>query len=86
METELGKIPSNVQDVPGRGDTLQAARERFNETWNGVNDQARYAAEYADEAVRNNPWTSVGIGFGLGVVIGALIAIAAGSRSSHHIL
>lgn len=89
METELGKIPSNVQEVPGvpgRGDTLQAARERFNETWNGVNDQARYAAEYADEAVRNNPWTSVGIGFGLGVVIGALIAMAAGSRSSHHIL
>lgn len=86
METELGKIPSNVQEVPVRGDRLQAARERLNETWNGVNDQARHAAEYADEAVRNNPWTSVGIGFGLGVVIGALIAIAAGSRSSHHIL
>ena len=86
METELGKIPSNVQEVPVRGDRLQAARERLNETWNGVNDQARYAAEYADEAVRNNPWTSVGIGFGLGVVIGALIAIAAGSRSSHHSL
>ena len=86
MENELGKIPSNVQEVPGRGDTLQAARERFNETLIGVKDQARYAAEYAEEAVRNNPWTSVGIGFGLGVVIGALIAMAAGARSSHHIL
>jgi ElaB/YqjD/DUF883 family membrane-anchored ribosome-binding protein len=84
METEAGKIPSNVQEVPGHGDTFQVARERFNETWNGVNEQARYAAEYADEAVRNNPWTSVGIGFGVGVVVGALIAIAAGSRSSHH--
>jgi ElaB/YqjD/DUF883 family membrane-anchored ribosome-binding protein len=86
METQVGKIPSNVQEVPGSGETLQAARERFNETWDGVNEQARYAAEYAGEAVRSNPWTSVGIGFGVGVVIGALIAIAAGSRSSHHIL
>ena len=86
METEVGKIPSNVQEMPGQGDKFQVARERFNETWDGVNEQARYAAEYADEAVRNNPWTSVGIGFGVGVVIGALIAIAAGSRSSHHIL
>lgn len=70
-QTEVGKIPSSVQDVPGR---LQAARERMNE-------QARYVASYADEAVHNNPWTSIGIGFGVGVVIGALIAIAASSRS-----
>ena len=86
MDTEIGKIPSNVQEIPGRGDSFQTARQRLNETWDGVNEQARYAAEYADEAVRNNPWTSVGIGFGVGVVIGALIAIAAGSRSSHRIL
>lgn len=78
-ETQLGKIPSNVQEVPGR---LEAARERFNETLSGVGEQARYVASYADEAVHNNPWTSIGIGFGVGVVIGALIAIAASSRSS----
>lgn len=83
---EVGKIPSNAQEVPGRAETLRAARERLNETWAGVNEQAKYAAEYADETVRNNPWTSVGVGFGVGVVIGALIAIAAGSSRNSHIL
>jgi ElaB/YqjD/DUF883 family membrane-anchored ribosome-binding protein len=77
-----GKIPSNVQEMPGRGETLQQARDKLNETWNGVNEYARDAASYADETVRGNPWTSVGVGFGVGVVIGALIALAAGSRSN----
>jgi ElaB/YqjD/DUF883 family membrane-anchored ribosome-binding protein len=48
----------------------------------GVREQAKHAAQYADEAVHSNPWTSVGIGFGVGVLIGALIAIAAASRST----
>jgi len=85
METQFEKVPSNVQEIPGRGDTMQAAREKLNETWSGVSEQAKYAAEYADEAVHANPWTSVGISFGVGVVVGALIAIAAGSRNSHYI-
>jgi ElaB/YqjD/DUF883 family membrane-anchored ribosome-binding protein len=66
-QTQVGKVPSNVQEVPGRGETFQAARE---------------AAHYADRTVHENPWTSIGVGFGLGVVVGALIAIVARSRSS----
>jgi len=85
METQFEKVPSNVQEIPGRGDTMQAAREKLNETWSGVSEQAKYAAEYADEAVHANPWTSVGISFGVGVVVGALIAIVASSRNSHYI-
>ena len=81
-ETEAGKIPSSVQEVPARGDTFEAALERFNETMTGVREQAKHAAQYADEAVHSNPWTSVGIGFGVGVLIGALIAMAAASRST----
>ena len=83
---EVGQIPSNAQEVPGRAEALRVARERLNETWAGVNEQAKHAAEYADETVRNNPWTSVGVGFGVGVVIGALIAIAAGSSRNSRIL
>jgi ElaB/YqjD/DUF883 family membrane-anchored ribosome-binding protein len=82
-QTQAGKIPSSVQEVPARSDTFQAARERFDETLAGVGEQAKHAARYADQAVHNNPWTSVGVGFGVGVLIGALIAIAAsrGSRA-----
>ena len=83
METQFEKVPSNVQEVQGRGETFQAARDKLNETWSGVSEQAKYAAEYADEAVHNNPWTSIGVGFGIGVVVGALIANAASSRNAH---
>jgi ElaB/YqjD/DUF883 family membrane-anchored ribosome-binding protein len=80
MESQFEKIPSNVQEVPGRGETFHAARERLNQSLAGVGERAKHAAQYADEAVHNNPWTSIGIGFGVGVVVGALIAIAASSR------
>jgi ElaB/YqjD/DUF883 family membrane-anchored ribosome-binding protein len=82
METQFEKVPSNVQEVPGRGETFQAARERLNTTLAGVGQQAKHAAQYANETVHNNPWTSIGVGFGLGVVVGALIALAASSRYS----
>jgi ElaB/YqjD/DUF883 family membrane-anchored ribosome-binding protein len=82
METQFEKTPSSVQEVPGRGETFRQARDKLNQTWSGVSEQAKHAAQYADEAVHNNPWTSIGVGFGVGVVVGALIAIAASSRSS----
>jgi ElaB/YqjD/DUF883 family membrane-anchored ribosome-binding protein len=81
-QTQAGKVPSNVQEIQGRGETLQAARERLNETLAGVSERARHAMEYADETVHNNPWTSIGVGFGVGIVIGALITLAASSRST----
>jgi ElaB/YqjD/DUF883 family membrane-anchored ribosome-binding protein len=82
METQFEKVPSNVQEMPGREDTYQAAREKLNQTLASVTEQAKYAAQCTDEVVRNNPWTSLGVGFGIGVLFGALIAIASGSRSS----
>ena len=82
METQFEKVPSNVQEVPGRGETFQAAREQLNKSLTGVGERARHAAQYADQTVHNNPWSSVGVGFGLGIVVGALIALAASSRYS----
>lgn len=81
-ETQAGKVPSNVQEIPERGETFKAARERLNETLAGVTERARYAADYADEAVHNNPWASIGVGLGVGIIIGALIALAASSRTN----
>jgi ElaB/YqjD/DUF883 family membrane-anchored ribosome-binding protein len=79
-QIEAGKIPGNVQEIPGRGETIQAARERLNEALAGVGERAKHAAEYADETVHNNPWTSIGVGFGIGVVVGVLVALGASSR------
>ena len=63
------RFPSNVEEVPGQ-ETLQQARA-----------MARDAAQYTDEVVRQNPWTSVGVGFGAGVLVGVLAAMC--MRSGH---
>jgi len=55
--------------------TLQSARARLNEKLDEVTTRMREAASYADQQVHSNPWTAVG--FGLGVVIGALVALGA---------
>ena len=85
METQFEKVPSNVQEMPGRGETMQAARDKLNQTWSSMSEQAKYAAQYTDEAVRSSPWISIGVGFGVGVVVGALVAIAAGANRSNYL-
>jgi ElaB/YqjD/DUF883 family membrane-anchored ribosome-binding protein len=80
VETQFEKVPSNVQEMPEREETLQAARDRLNETLAEVSEHARTVAQYADEAVHANPWRSIGVGFGVGVLVGALAALAATRR------
>ena len=85
METQFEKVPSNVQEMPGRGETMQVARDKLNQTWSSMSEQAKHAAQYTEEAVRNSPWISLGVGFGVGVVVGALVAMAAGSNRSRYL-
>jgi ElaB/YqjD/DUF883 family membrane-anchored ribosome-binding protein len=72
----LNKIPSRVEDV------AMDTRTRLNETVNQVGDRAREYIRYADRQVQSNPWTAVGIGFGAGMVFGALLAMAVNSQRS----
>ena len=57
---ELSKIRSKAEQA------LKQSRYRLGET--GV------AAARADEYVRENPWTGVGIGAAIGVVLGVLLS------------
>ena len=76
MQTE--NIPSNVQEMPGQQEeTFQNARERLNETLAAVKQRAGEACEYTDQVVRANPWSSIGVGFGVGILVGALVTLAA---------
>ena len=78
MQTE--KIPSNVQEMPGQQEeTFQNARERLNETLAAVKQRAGEACEYTDQVVRAHPWSSIGVGFGVGILLGALVTLAASS-------
>ena len=83
---QMNKAPSNVQEMPGSSEeTLRNVRETMDEYMDAATERAREAAAYADRQVQQNPWTVVGIGFGVGMVFGALVALLA-AKSQHSIL
>lgn len=57
--------------------TMDQAKRQLNDVLDNVSDRAREYGRYADETVQQNPWTAVGVGFGAGVIIGALLMLAA---------
>jgi ElaB/YqjD/DUF883 family membrane-anchored ribosome-binding protein len=78
---QTSQAPSSVQEMPSNEQTrMRDMREAMGEYWSSAAERARDAAAYADRRVQQNPWTAVGIGFGLGMVFGALVAMLAGSQ------
>ena len=53
---------------------LAAALESAKEIAGRVRDKAVESAKAADEAVRENPYQTIGIAFGVGALIGYLLA------------
>ena len=64
---ELSKIRSKAERA------LKESRNRLGETGDAIAKQTREAAARADDYVRENPWTGVGIGAAVGVVLGVLL-------------
>ena len=56
---------------------LQSAKQQLSDVLDGISERAREYGRYADEQVQANPWTAVSIGFGVGMAMGVLLAIAA---------
>lgn len=72
------KILNKMRDLPEDAEeTLDSARDRLNETLQDVTAKLQEAASYADQQVQAKPWTAVGVGFGVGIVMGALLTLAA---------
>ena len=64
-----------IQEVRARAEeSLRQARVRLTEVEEEAMRRAREVAEAADEYVRENPWQSVGIAAGIGLVVGLLLA------------
>jgi len=53
---------------------LKTAKVRLADAEQLVVDKAKQAATATDDYVKGNPWTSVGIAAGVGILIGFLIA------------
>lgn len=64
---EMGKLRSKAEHA------LKESRERLGETSDAIARQTREAAARADTYVRENPWTGVGIGAAVGLVLGVLL-------------
>jgi ElaB/YqjD/DUF883 family membrane-anchored ribosome-binding protein len=54
--------------------SLKAARGELEEIEKALMDRARHAGHATDSYVREHPWESVGIGAGIGLLLGMLIA------------
>src|SRR5213592_4107416 len=67
---------NDIRDFQGQ-ETLQSAKRQMNDALDGITERAREYGRYADETVQQNPWTAVGVGFGVGIVMGALLMLAA---------
>jgi ElaB/YqjD/DUF883 family membrane-anchored ribosome-binding protein len=64
-----------VDEARGRAsESLQAARNRLTVLEEEVLGKARDAAKDAERYVRDNPWQSVGLAAGIGLIIGVLIS------------
>ena len=71
LHTTAGVVGEKVREVRARlSDTLASAKETCRE----AQERAIGAAKATDEVIRGNPYKSIGIGFGLGVLIGVLLA------------
>ncbi len=54
---------------------VKAAKQRLVELQEGASERARAAARAADDYVSDNPWRSLGVAVGVGVVAGIFIGL-----------
>jgi ElaB/YqjD/DUF883 family membrane-anchored ribosome-binding protein len=68
---------NDIRDFRGESqEAMDAAKRQLTDVIDTVSERAREYGRYADEQVQQKPWTAVGVGFGVGVVMGALLMLA----------
>jgi ElaB/YqjD/DUF883 family membrane-anchored ribosome-binding protein len=53
---------------------FDAAHERFSDAYDGARKKVVAGARYTDESIRENPYQSLAIALGVGVLVGVLVA------------
>lgn len=70
LKAGVGDLSEKGKEAKAR---LEEALQRARETCEQAESKAGEAAHAAENAIREHPFTSVGIAFGVGVLLGALI-------------
>ena len=77
MERAQQSIPQQILDAEKRMHSRPLS-ERIGPMITKLNERSHSAYEYADRQVHAHPWGAAGSALGLGIVVGALVALAAG--------
>jgi ElaB/YqjD/DUF883 family membrane-anchored ribosome-binding protein len=74
--------PSTPEEVPSSQTeaAMKSMRQSVDQALASASDRTREMVRYADRRVQANPWTAVGVSFGVGMIFGVLVAMAAGSQ------
>jgi len=74
--------PSTPEEVPVSQTeaAMKSMRRSVDHAIAGASERTREMVRYADRRVHANPWTAVGVSFGVGMIFGALVAMAAGAQ------
>jgi ElaB/YqjD/DUF883 family membrane-anchored ribosome-binding protein len=69
-----GDSTEKLADLKGQAEaTLRKARARLGDVEKSAVAKARKIASDSDDYVHENPWTAIGLGAGVGLLIGLLI-------------
>jgi len=74
LRTTAGQAGEKVTAARERiQERLGTAKVRLNEAELAMIEKSKHAAKVTDEYVHDNPWTAIGVGASVGVIIGMLI-------------
>ena len=76
MKATAGDVGDKAKEARAR---LSATLESAKESLRALQEKAIAGAKAADRTIREHPYESIGIAFGLGVLIGVLV-----NRRNHH--
>ncbi len=78
LVTEAQKLLDASPEANGEAhmalrERFEAAKERFNELYSTTKKRVVDGGKYADETIRANPYQSIAIAAGVGLVVGILV-------------
>jgi ElaB/YqjD/DUF883 family membrane-anchored ribosome-binding protein len=82
MEYQQARPASTPEEVPAsQADAaMRSVRQSVDQAIASASDRTREMVRYADRRVQANPWTAVGLSFGMGMIFGVLVTMAAHSQ------
>ncbi len=76
LKATSAQTGEKIQEARARAeDSLRQAKARLTQAEEEALKRARELADATEEYVRDNPWRSVGIAAGIGLVLGLLISL-----------